>query len=332
MAGASLLAASQAEAVTVVATFDPSITSAPNAAQIENAINKVDSFYSVFTNPVTVNIYFKLDAIPGDLGTSSPVLERYTYGQYTALLTSASQAQHGNQVLATAVANLAYGNTPATTGLGFVRTTSASGRALGDATDLGVMGADGVIGDGNFDGIVRITNDPGLVSWGAVGPNQYSAITTAFHEVDEVLGIGGPGSTEGRNRPAMGQLDLYRYDWFSGLPSYSAAPDPNAVDYLSVDGGWTALQVFNADPAGDSGDWAGWFPSGFYCSPENVQDGFGCSGDQAVNLGYGSIEVTALQSIGYNLSVPEPATWMLVILGLGMAGAAVRRRGQMAAA
>jgi hypothetical protein len=309
------VAAAPGQAMSVVATFDPSITSDPNAAQIEAAINQVDSFYSRFTNPITVSIYFKIDPNLVDLGTSRPTLARYTYSEYVNLISAASAAHPGNHALATAVANLPYGNTPATTGKAFVRTTSASGRALGDATDVGALGADGVFGHGSFDGIVTLDGFPGDLSYGAVGPNQYSGISTIFHEVDEILGVGGPGSTLGRSAPAMGQEDLYRYDWFTGLPSYTT--DPNAVSYFSIDGGVHYWQFFNQDPGGDYADWAGYTG----CAPQFVQDAFGCTGNQAVRPR--EAEMVALQAIGYN--VPEPATWAMMLLGFGLIGAGARR-------
>jgi hypothetical protein len=320
LAGAiALAAASQGHAMTVVATFDPSITNDPNAAQIEASINQALGFYSHFSNPITVSIYFKTDPNLPDLGTSRPTLSRYTYSDYVDLITAASAANPSNTVLATAVANLPYGNTPATTGLPFVRTTSASGRALGDPTDVGAYGADGIFGHGSFDGIVTLDGYPGDLSYGHVGPNQYSGITTIFHEVDEILGVGGAGSSLGRSAPAMGQEDLYRYDWFTGLPSYTT--DPNAISYFSIDGGYHYWQFFNQDPNGDYADWAGYS----YCDPEFVQDSFGCPGNQAVFLNLNAPEVVALQAIGYNLAVPEPATWAMLLLGFGVIGAGLRR-------
>jgi hypothetical protein len=323
LAAGLCLASTQAHALTINATFDPTITSSPDAAQIESDINQVVGAYSMFSNPTTVNIYFKLGTSGGDLGQSRVPLYRYTYGEYTGMLAADSAAHPDNGVLATAVANLPFGNSPATTGRPFVIDGPAGGRALGDSSAVGYLGADGVNGHGTFDGMVSLDAIPGDLAWsGPVGPDQYSAISTIFHEVDEVLGIGGGvGSTIGGPFVrSLGTEDLYRYDWFNpGLPSFTA--DPSAISYFSIDGGAHYWQFFNQDPGGDRSDWAGYS----YCSPAYIQDAFGCPGAPDTWLKRNSVESVALQAIGYNL-VPEPGTWALMITGFGLMGLALRRR------
>jgi hypothetical protein len=318
------LAATQAQAFTITATFDPTITGASNAADIEGAINQVTGVYdSLFTNPETVNIYFELGTSNGDLGESRSSRYRYTYADYVDLLTADSTANPANNVLATAVANLPFGNTPATTGRPYVVTTSAQGRAIGDAADPGVLGSDAVAGDGNYDGIVYLDAVPGELSWGSTtGPDQYSGISTIFHEVDEVLGVGGPGSTIGGPLVlSMGDEDLYRYDWITGHPSFTA--DPSVYSYFSIDGGAHYWQFFNQDPGGDRADWAV-----FSCGEHFIQNAFGCLGKNALTLRRNSVESIAFQAVGYNLSAaaPEPRGWAIAIAGLALLGAAARRR------
>ena len=67
----------QAGTLTIVPTFDSTITGASNAAQIEAAINSaittIDGLYSTF-NTVTDNVYFKLG--PGDFLGSNTSLSR----------------------------------------------------------------------------------------------------------------------------------------------------------------------------------------------------------------------------------------------------------------
>jgi hypothetical protein len=244
------------------------------------------------------------------------------------MLAADSAAHPYNNVLATAVANLPFGNSPATTGRPFVIDGPAGARALGDNTAVGYLGADGVNGHGTFDGMVSVDAVPGEVAWsGPVGSGQYSAITTLFHEIDEVLGVGGGvGSTIGGPFVrSLGTEDLYRYDWFTGLPSFTA--DPNAISYFSIDGGAHYWQFFNQDPSGDRSDWAGYS----YCAPEYIQDAYGCPGAPDNWLARDSVESVALQAIGYNL-VPEPGTWALMIAGFGLMGLALRRRGLPASA
>ena len=87
---------------------------------------------------------------------------------------------------------------------------------------------------------------------------------------------------------------------------------------MSVDGVTTNLANFNNCANGaDYGDWAA--GSGF----AQVQDAFGTPGSTPV-LTIASTEVIALDAIGYDAVVPEPASLVLMITG--MAGIAATRR------
>lgn len=50
-----------------------------------------------------------------------------------------------------------------------------------------------------------------------------------------------------------------------------------------------------------------------------------CDFDGFVDVGYAGSDVTLAYSLG-NGAVPEPATWAVLVLGFGVAGAAMRRR------
>ena len=123
----------------------------------------------------------------------------------------------------------------------------------------------------------------------------------------------------------MGVLDPYRY---SGDQTPSFTADPNATAYFSVDGGRTPIAYFNQDPYGDSGDWALNVPAFIPCTdPENIQTWKICEGQSNLPLGPNAPEGLALQSVGYSVGgVPEPATWAMLILGLGAVGVARRQR------
>jgi hypothetical protein len=325
----ALASAGAGQALTIVPTFDQSITSSPNAAALETAINQVASAYSSYSNPATVSISFQLANLGGPDGRSISTLYILRYGDYEFGALAQDAATHPwNHVLATAQANLAFGNTA-----DFVITPSANLRALGDAGAVGLVGADGVLFDGPFDGIVQL--DPAAVlagdySFGStVGPNQVSGLDILYHEVNEVLGIGGGGSTlnfiaNGINVPAIGPLDAYRYDYFTGLKSFTT--DPNAIAYFSIDGGKTAIAPFNqVNPPGFLGDYADW--GRFACDDgfHSIQQWAGCLGEPYLPFTSTGPESVALQSIGYNM-VPEPATWTMLILGFGAAGGVMRRR------
>ena len=77
-------------------------------------------------------------------------------------------------------------------------------------------------------------------------------IDVSQHEIMEILGGGGAGSTLGSfDGVAYGATDLYRY---SGL-SKSYTTDTTATACLSVDGGQTCIAAFNQTGGGsDYGD------------------------------------------------------------------------------
>ncbi|HEX3364233.1 NF038122 family metalloprotease [Phenylobacterium sp.] len=312
LAGAvALAAASQGHALTIIASFDSSITSASNAAAIEASINSALQFYGDFSNPVTVKIGFSL--MNSGLGASNTGIYTPTYAQYTAALAADSVAHPGNTVLQTGVANLPFGND-----LPDVGATSADMRALG-------FSAPGIF-SGGADGLVSL--DASIMNFGDTAiAGLYGANSVIQHEVDEVLGVGGPGSLIGQGGfpNTVGAEDLYRYAGFHA-PTLSATTPA----YFSINGGLTDLHDYNVSGSGDLADWN--TPS---CSgTQFVQNAFGCSGQPQFGLTLSSPEVVALQAIGYNLvaSIPEPSAWTLMIAGFGMMGAMLRRRRGLATA
>jgi hypothetical protein len=115
--------------------------------------------------------------------------------------------------------------------------------------------------------------------------------------------------------------DLYRYS-APGVRSFSIVDTTSPYAYFSINGGNTVLSYFNQTSGGsDYGDWlsdpihAGYGPQ--------VQDAFGYPGP---NPALGVNELTALNVIGYNLVVPEPASVTLLALGMAFLVYCHRRR------
>ena len=328
VAGAVVMAAaSQGQALTIVPYFDSSITSDPNAAQIEATINNAISFYHAFSNPVTVNIIYAQAAV--GLGANESTLYGgnqpsggIAYGDYVSLLQADSAANPQNTVLQTALANLGSGNQLD------ILAPSANLRALGQDTP-GAFGTDGSFGaGGTYDAIVYLDPTAGINYGATPVPGEYDATPVIQHETDEVLGTGGSGSMLGSGFPddLMGVEDLYRY---SGYHTPSFTEDPTANAYFSIDGGATDIMNFNQNGLGDYADWAKTTCEG---DQNHVQDWAGCPYplDAPVHLTLASPEVVALQAVGWDLrpggGIPEPAAWALMVGGFATAGAMLRRR------
>jgi hypothetical protein len=292
--------------LTINATFDSSITSQPDAAGIEGAINAgIAVLQADISNPITVNIYFA--AMNTGLGESisSLYLGNYSdyYNAFKAVATSPAQL---SALASLGPAPSPGGPNPVNGNSGLV-ITGALGRALGFNTPGFLM-----VGPNSYDTIIGLNTSLTFPPQ----PNNGSTVglqSVATHEMDEALGIGGSGSqlNSGTTGP-IGPLDLYRYA-APGVRSYSQTQTTSPFSYFSIDGGTTVLTYFNQTNGADYGDWlSNPIPGGF--GPQ-VQDAFAAAG---TNPALGVNELTALNVIGYNLTsvVPEPST--VTMLGIAM--------------
>jgi hypothetical protein len=314
--GASL-AAGAAQALTIVPTFDSSITDSSNAAAIEANIDNALQFYdTTFSNPETVQIDFQISsAVAG--GESETSFYQLPAAAYVDYLPRVAAASPQNAVLQSAAAFAASGNF-STRQNWTLFATAAELSAIG-LNAPGQLDASGGT-SGSFDGIVTVNS--GLSFTDTAGPGGVNATAIFEHEIDEVLGIGGAGSLldDQQQFPnTLGVLDLYRYSG-PGTPSFTTAT--NATSYLSFNGGQSVVGMFNQTGVGDAGDWADFTAS---CSGALVQNYTECQGNPVVSLNRASPEVVALEGVGYNLGVPEPATWALLLTGFALIGTTLRR-------
>jgi hypothetical protein len=279
-------------------TFDASITSNVNSAQIQATINQAIGYYQTnFSNNVTVNITFKIDESIA-LGQSSFFVGGATYSDFRTAL--AGHATTAND--ATALASLPTGSTNPVNGNSQVILSTPNLRALGFPANPP---------PGQPDGTISLKMSLLNLQHGVVtDPGKFDLYAVASHEINEVLGI---GSTLDRVNQGLASptdpvrpMDLFRYDQ-TGARGYSTSGSAQAFFSLN---GPTQIVRFNQDGNGDYGDWF---------SPINnptprVQDAFATPG---VSLDNGLAEVMALDVIGYT-PVPEPAA----VLGLAAAGLA----------
>ena len=362
-----------AQALTIDASFiNDSTLSATAFAHVEQAFdNAAKTIEAPFSNPMTVNVL--VAAVPGTYfpGTTGWLMASDSsfywlpYTAYASLLAAAAKAHPENSVLNTAVADLSFGNKES----GVIATNTVF-EALGASSvyyDLGstkqaykpqgqYLGPDGKV----YDGVIFVNADEPFTYTQPVSAYDsktknitYDATASFEHEIDEVLGGGGSGSTLNdiveyptwyksaygvfpQSNPYTsyeGPLDLYRYS-AAYKPSFTTSS--TATAYFSVDGGVTDIVGFNQYSSGDYGDFGPTRTAcagGGYGGPSGlIQDAFSCNNQTGEAFTSASPEYKMLEALGYNdppPGAPEPSTWGMTIggfFGLGLAGRIAGRR------
>jgi hypothetical protein len=275
-----------APALTFNLTFDSSVTSQPNALQIETAfINATLVFQNLYTNAMTANItVFFMSGV----GLGQSFTDEIGHPVYTnltlALLATRTTAADSNSVASLPI-NDPTPNSAAGTNWWIAR---AEAKALNILPPPCNVPTNSPSEDGQiyFDSTKSYTFDP----TNRAVSGKFDFIGVAEHEISEVLGriyslnVGGGGYVP--------------YDLFRFTNSGARSLDVNATNaYLSVDGGVTALKSFYTNVnLGDIQDWQ-------TSSPADAYDAFLTSGQKAF---LSSADLTALDILGYKLNLTVP--------------------------
>lgn len=288
----------QVHAVTIVPTWDSSITSAPNAAAITNAlVFCIGTLQSNLTDNSTIKILFKSDPAV-DLGQSQTWSTSYSYSSYLATLSNSASDSNDRNALS---------RIPSTATDPLV----SSNQIALNLPLARLLGLDSGYGPDGYDSTISFN----MTQMSATRPpaaNQYDLIGTAEHEMNEVLGW---TSNLQNGYPAgpIGPSDLFRYT--TNLVRTWTTNGDNA--YFSADG-TNLLACFNMDAGGDYHDW--WSATNLWAPPgqtphAQVQDAFGSTGNTQDE---GPHELAGLDVIGYTLAAAAlPAQPTITIVRSG---------------
>ena len=331
MASAALLgvgAASASRAMTIIPIYDSSITSRGNAAAIEAAFGAVASeFDRAYARNVTVKIgvsWGKVDGAAlgsGNIAASRmPLLGGFTYADVIDIFRADARANPADVNMASLAAHL-----PATSPAG----SRGYDIPYAEAQAVGYLPAT-ISADSGYVGFSSSTVwDYNPANGIAAGSYDFEGM--AAHEISEVLGriTGLYTSSPSYATP----IDALRYS-AAGVSSFSYSQSA----YFSINSGRTNLGTFNTSGAGDRTDWrsVGSDAQNAYFSPgvdyalstadKTLLDVLGW-GVAAPTVRIGSfVPATAPSGSGAGMAIPEPATWALLLTGIGLVGGAVRSR------
>jgi hypothetical protein len=276
-----------ASALTFNVTFDSSVTSLANAAQVETAFtNATLVFQSLYTNSSSVNItVYWGNAWPhGSIGLGASYSTAYGAFPYSTL-TNAMRNSRTTVADSNSVASLPA-NDPAASAGAVWYIPRAEIKALGLASSIGTTA-----NDTSNDGDVGFANtiytfDP--TNRAVSGQSDFIAV--AEHEISEVMGR----ITFLRNSSGI----YVPYDLFRFTNSSARNFSTNATGvYFSADNGVTSLKIFNViTNGGDIQDWQS-------TNTADVYDAFLTVGQQAF---LSSADLTAVDILGYDLNFHPP--------------------------
>lgn len=297
VAGSLLATLGSAEAVSF--SFSAIAGDTLSDAQAQAFAAAGTAWSAVLTDPVSVNVgigFRDLGTGTGGgaiLGATQSGFGTVAYGAYAAGLAADASS---------ALDQAAVAHLPATAPSARVTLSTAEARALGFAAPTA---SDGTIEFTSRAGVAFATTRMDLAA------GRYDLIGTAEHEIGHLLGFQSALDLGSATRTG---LDVFRYAGL-GAPGFTAGQ----AAYFSVDGGATSLGSFS--PGG----------SGQYQASHWLQ-GTGGLMDPAVYDGVQKDitprDVLALDAVGWDAAVEEPASGAVLLAGLGVLGLWRRRPGQ----
>ena len=260
----------------ITPVFTSAITSLPNAAQVENAINySIAQYESLFSNPIHVKVEFSANSSVNVIGKALQV-DAYSYDQVRTALQTVHAAGSNTLGAISPVSGTFY--------LPFAQEKTLN--LIPDGSQFSDFGV-------GFSTNFTYTFDP----LNRAVPGAYDFIGLMDYEIS--VGLGREqflGSTNFPG-PAYTPFDLFRY-FSAGVRSLS---DTTGA-YFSLDAGTTILKTFRSGVGlgKNNPDWiAG--PDAFAIPQTGVQNDIT------------PVDIKVMNALGYT-SVPEPTTLALCVI------------------
>ena len=326
------MAVAAANAGAMQITIVPGTTLAANSEALAAFQRAADSWDALFGDPIQITVNADLSsafANPNVIGSTSSMILEAGYNTIRNQLVADSAGQADKAIVGYLPTAAQFsGELP--TGYDFSGNIVASKANL---KAIGFVGLDSLFGvsDGS---ITFNSNFNFYYGTGAVPAGQIDFETVAMHELGHLLGffstvdeVDSEIHNGTHDAIDIGLLDLYRFSEAS-LPSTTSEFTNNSRSFVPGVDAFTSDTVVQYEMStgtynGDGNQASHWKDDGFTSVHIGVMDPTIAYG---ATSGITSADIRAMELIGYDLAVPEPATAALMIGALGALIAMGRRK------